>query len=101
MHNLLTEAEVAERLRCSAAKVKRLRLSGALAFIRGRPVLVDEADLAAYIEGQRATAAERAGTQPGSAEYEAQRHEKARERARISWLQRSFAARARAQSGKK
>lgn len=46
---LLTEAEVAERLRCSKSKVKRLRLGGKLAYLPGRPVLIDEADLAAYL----------------------------------------------------
>ena len=42
---LLTEPEVAERLRCSTEKVKRLRLSGKLAYLKGRPVLISEADL--------------------------------------------------------
>ncbi len=47
--NFLTEPEVAERLRCSTTKVKRLRLSGRLPFIKGRPVLIDEADLLSFI----------------------------------------------------
>lgn len=46
----LTEPEVAERLRCSTTKVKRLRLSGKLSYIPGRPVLIDEADLQSYID---------------------------------------------------
>nr|RAV97908.1 DNA-binding protein [Aerococcus urinae] len=50
---LLTEPEVAERLRCSREKVKRLRLSGKLAYIPGRPLLVDEVDLAAYLASIR------------------------------------------------
>ena len=50
---LLTETEVAQRLRCSASKVKRLRLSGDLPYIAGRPVLIDEADLAAWLDGQK------------------------------------------------
>ncbi|MBI2240258.1 MAG: helix-turn-helix domain-containing protein [Magnetospirillum gryphiswaldense] len=47
---LLTEAEVAKKLRCSRSKVKRLRLSGRLPYVPGRPVLVDEADLTDYLE---------------------------------------------------
>lgn len=47
---LLLEIEVAEILRCSPEKVKRLRLRGALAYIPGRPVLVMRSDLDAYIE---------------------------------------------------
>ncbi|OWK20227.1 hypothetical protein AJ88_31875 [Mesorhizobium amorphae CCBAU 01583] len=47
---LLTQIEVARLLRCSASKVKRLRKSGKLAYLPGRPVLVDEADLEAYKE---------------------------------------------------
>lgn len=50
---MLTEIEVAEALRCSASKVKRLRLSGRLAYLPGRPVLVREEDLAAYLESAR------------------------------------------------
>jgi hypothetical protein len=49
-HVLLLEAEVAERLRCSTSKIKRLRLSGVLPYIPGRPVLITEDDLAAFIE---------------------------------------------------
>ena len=46
----LTEPETAERLRCSTSKIKRLRLSGALPYVPGRPVLIDENDLNAYLE---------------------------------------------------
>jgi len=49
----LTETEVAERLRCSNAKVKRLRLSGRLPFIKGRPVLIDEVDLLTFIASMK------------------------------------------------
>jgi hypothetical protein len=55
-HRFLTEPEAAEILRCSTTKVKRLRLSGQLAYLPGRPVLIDEADLAAFIEGQKRVA---------------------------------------------
>lgn len=47
---LLTEKEVAERLRCSTSKIKRLRLDGKLAYLPGRPVLIRETDLNTYIE---------------------------------------------------
>ena len=50
---LLLESEVAQILRCSTEKVKRLRLSGKLAYQPGRPVLVDEADLLAYLESAK------------------------------------------------
>lgn len=59
MDKFLTEPEVAERLRCSTSKVKRLRLSGCLAYVPGRPVLISESDLSAYIETTRRKAQER------------------------------------------
>lgn len=54
---LLTETEVAEKLRCSTSKIKRLRMSGELPYVRGRPVLVDETDLLAFIEARKRRAA--------------------------------------------
>ncbi len=45
---LLTEAEVAKRLRCSVSKVRKLRYDGRLAYIPGRPVLVLERELEAF-----------------------------------------------------
>ncbi|MBY2969514.1 helix-turn-helix domain-containing protein [Rhizobium leguminosarum] len=45
----LTEPEVADILRCSTSKVKRLRLAGRLPYLQGRPVLIAEADLNAFI----------------------------------------------------
>lgn len=50
---LMMEAEVAAVLRCSREKVKRLRFSGKLPYIPGRPVLIDETDLLAYIEASK------------------------------------------------
>lgn len=50
MSILLKEIEVAERLRCSPSKVKRLRLSGKLAYLPGRPVLIRAEDLTAFME---------------------------------------------------
>ncbi len=49
---LLTERDVAERLRCSTSKVKRLRLSGQLGYIDGKPVLISTEALAAYLEAR-------------------------------------------------
>ncbi len=45
----MTESQAAQRLGCSTSTVKRLRLSGKLSYIPGRPVLIDEADLEAYL----------------------------------------------------
>ena len=50
MFDILTEKEVADKLRCSTSKVKRLRLDGKLAYLPGRPVMIRETDLNAYIE---------------------------------------------------
>lgn len=47
---LLLEREVAEILRCSASTIKRLRHKGLLAYKPGRPVLISEDDVDAYIE---------------------------------------------------
>ena len=46
---LLTAAEAAERLRCKPLRIKRLRLAGLLAYIPGRPVLIPETAIEAYI----------------------------------------------------
>ena len=51
--NLLTQKEVAARLRCSEQKVKRLRKIGALAYIPGRPVLIAETDLQKYLDDNK------------------------------------------------
>ena len=47
----LTEREAAEFLGCLPSKVQRLRLSGALPYIPGRPVLIAETDLNEYLDG--------------------------------------------------
>lgn len=46
----LTEPEVAEILRCSTSKVKRLRLGGKLPYLPGRPLLVRQSDLNDFID---------------------------------------------------
>ncbi|QPC90012.1 helix-turn-helix domain-containing protein [Mesorhizobium sp. INR15] len=53
---LLTQNEVAERLRCSVAKVKRLRMTGLLAYLPGRPVMIEEADFEKYKENLKVKA---------------------------------------------
>jgi hypothetical protein len=80
----LTEREVADRLRCSLPKVKRLRLTGKLTYLPGRPPLVDEEDLAAYI-----ALAKRSSEPPPSPTPEEARAKlaaDAREWARMAWL---------------
>ncbi|UXS23129.1 helix-turn-helix domain-containing protein [Agrobacterium tumefaciens] len=47
---LMLENEVAELLRCSKQKVQRLRLAGKLPYIPGRPVVIAQADVEAYLE---------------------------------------------------
>lgn len=49
---LLTLDEAAARLRCTVAKVQRLCLDGDLTFLPGRPLLVPEEALNAYITGK-------------------------------------------------
>lgn len=49
----MTESEVADVLRRSTSAIKRLRLSGQLAYLPLRPVLIDRADLEAYIQRQK------------------------------------------------
>ena len=50
---LLLQSEAAEFLGCSLQQVKRLRLSGRLPYIPGRPVLLDKADLVAFLHEER------------------------------------------------
>jgi hypothetical protein len=49
----MTEPEVAQVLRCSTSKVRRLRFSGKLSYYPGRPVLIAAADLGLYLDSQR------------------------------------------------
>ena len=69
-HKLLLQSEVAQRLGCSTTTVKRLRLSGELPYIPGRPVKIDEKDLDAYLESahrQRSQAAKGRQVEPTGA----------------------------------
>lgn len=86
---LLTAAEAAARLRCSLDKVKRLRLSGKLPFIPGRPPMIEEADLHAYVEGEK----RRRLPPPTSEEIRAQEDAMVRQRARRAWLRHHLGSR--------
>jgi hypothetical protein len=83
--NLLTEREVAERLRCAKTKVKRLRLSGRLVYIPGRPPLIDERDLKEYIDSVRqpvrASKSDKSETPPITAVQQSE----IKERAQAKW----------------
>ncbi len=90
---LLTESEVAERLRCSKEKVRRLRKSGKLTYIPGRPVLVDEADLNEYVEAAKcrrahSTSRETKPTENGISTGPKDASESASALARQIWLKR-------------
>ena len=90
----LTEAEVAARLRCTLAKVKRLRVTGKLPYLRARPPLVEEADLEAYI----ASATRRVVPPPPQLKTERppggpltpEEEEEIRLRVRRTWLKHRF-----------
>ena len=47
---LLTEVEVAKRLRMPKRTISELRRTGQIAYLPGKPVRIDELDLLAYIE---------------------------------------------------
>lgn len=89
MPELLTEAEVAERLRCSVARVRKLRAAGRLAYLPGRPILVTEADFAAFVETERCQ--RRSKSRSVSASSEASEPKvaglTAEQRGRLIWLQ--------------
>lgn len=80
--NLLTELEVAQFLGCSKEKVKRLRLGGKLAYIPGRPVLVDRSDLEDYAASIRRPKKEKT--------IQEKRNRSPSELARLKWLQIKF-----------
>ncbi|MER9603409.1 helix-turn-helix domain-containing protein [Mesorhizobium sp. M0243] len=50
---LLTEAEVARFLRCSPSKIKRLRTTGKMAYLPGRPVLIESVAVERYLDSIR------------------------------------------------
>lgn len=67
---LLTEREVAARLRIARRTVTRLRLAGELGYFRSTPVLIAESDIEAFIARKAAKKKMREGPEVGSPEYE-------------------------------
>ncbi|WP_082700425.1 helix-turn-helix domain-containing protein [Magnetospirillum sp. XM-1] len=59
---LLTQDEVAGILRCSSDHVYRLRRSGLLPYLPGRPVKILRSDLEEFIRCQRSTQAPSSGS---------------------------------------
>lgn len=49
---MMTEHEVAAYLRCSCKTVQRLRQAGRLAYLPGRPVLIDQNDFLEYVKSE-------------------------------------------------
>lgn len=79
--DLLTEPEVAEMLRCSTTKIKRLRLDGKLTYLPGRPVLIERQAVRDYLERVRVPAKHTAvdhNTPEGKAELDRRGVEDAR-----------------------
>ena len=88
---LLIEPEVAEILRCSPATVARLRKAGKLPYIPGRPVLIDEADLLAYIEKKKqAINQQEPKPQSGTLEYDEWINRRGYELALKMWRKRKL-----------
>lgn len=88
MSKFLLEAEVAERLGRSVSTVRRLRLTGRLAYIPGRPVLIDESDLKTFIASQTANR-----QMAGGATANIAGSPKTARRARQKWLARKLTGR--------
>lgn len=84
---VLLEYEAAARLGCSEATVKRLRLSGRLEHIPGRPVRIPVAALAAFIKQRAAEAAQKQEDQEKVAQAAMRR------RADRYWLKRRLRGR--------
>lgn len=95
MSKLLTDLEVAERLRCSGEKVRRLRYRGLLPYVPGRPVLTAEADLDAYLDSAKRRAVPAGPSSPGPAPDAADTDASAEAaaRARQAWLLRKVGGR--------
>ena len=87
---LLSEQEVADFLRCSRSKVKRLRLDRELNYIPGRPVLIDQADLFAYIETAKIRAIVKEEETPVSRSLVADEFAKGQAAARDAWIKRKL-----------
>lgn len=88
MIKLLTEAEAAKLLRCTRSKIKQLVLEGKLPHLPGPPVLIDEADLEAYVQNEKRIV-------PGSGGLTKAQYDEACKRARQICLTRQFRINAR------
>ncbi len=88
--NLLTQIEVATLLRCSTSKIERLRRDGSMPFLPARPVLIELADVLAYVERMKATTMLRGrGRRPTARASE----QAAASRGRLAALKRAIVAR--------
>lgn len=83
---LMLESEVAERLRCSPRTIRKLRKTGKLAYIPGRPVKIEEAAVNAYLDEIRIKeTAALAENDPAK-----KKRDKDLERIRLFWLRRKL-----------
>jgi hypothetical protein len=79
---LLTLAETAVRFERTPRQVRYLCLRGRIPYIVGRPRLIDETDLAEYLENKRLAALAKIPPAPGTPEFETLQRQKASERMR-------------------
>lgn len=79
---LLTDAEVAAVLRCSVSKVRSLRRSGKLAYLKRRPPLIAVSDIKAYLESIKVRAKP---PEPERPPLDEEAVRLTRERARKAW----------------
>jgi hypothetical protein len=84
-------------LRCSIYTVARLRKARKLTFVPGKPVLIDEADVLAYIENEKKPAIVEPKPipkvlKPDTPEYRQKMNEEAYALARKMWLKRKMRA---------
>jgi hypothetical protein len=77
---LLTHAEAGAKFGRTARQIRYLCLQGRIPYIRGRPPLIDEADLADYLESKRLAALAKIPPAPGTPEFDALQDRKARAR---------------------
>jgi hypothetical protein len=77
---LLTIAEAAIKFERKPEQIRYLCLRGRVPYIPGRPPLIDEGDLAAYLESKRLAELARIPPAPGTPEFESLQKQKANER---------------------
>jgi hypothetical protein len=93
---LLTTTEAAAKFGRTARQIRYLCLRGRVPYILGRPPLIDEADLAEYLENKRLAAMVRIPPAPGTPEFEALQKRKAKEKGARRLRQRTVNAELRA-----